>query len=90
MYHAQVWSYLLGWYKLVYHAQVWPYLLGWYKLVYHAQVWPYLLGWYKFGSTEAERTEQDAAARRQYENVVSEWLVVEAIVRQQVVYRSRI
>ena len=46
-------------------------------------MWPYLLGLYKFGSSQSERDEKDEAYRRQYENTVSEWLVVEAIVRQQ-------
>ncbi|XP_052752020.1 small G protein signaling modulator 2-like isoform X1 [Galleria mellonella] len=46
------------------------------------EVWPYLLGYYEFGSTAEERAEQDAACRRQYETTMSEWLCVEAIVRQ--------
>ncbi|KAG6446796.1 small G protein signaling modulator 2 isoform X2 [Manduca sexta] len=46
------------------------------------EVWPYLLNYYQFGSTAEERAEQDAACRRQYETTMSEWLCVEAIVRQ--------
>ncbi|KAI5634030.1 rab-GTPase-TBC domain-containing protein [Phthorimaea operculella] len=46
------------------------------------EVWPYLLGYYEFGSTTEERAEQDAACRRQYETTMSEWLCVEAIVKQ--------
>ncbi|KAJ0173087.1 hypothetical protein K1T71_011263 [Dendrolimus kikuchii] len=46
------------------------------------EVWPYLLGYYDFGSTTEERAEQDAECRRQYETTMSEWLCVEAIVRQ--------
>ncbi|CAG9559124.1 unnamed protein product [Danaus chrysippus] len=61
-----------------------------YRVVYYGgvqhdirrEVWPYLLGYYEFGSTAEERTEQDAAYRRQYETTMSEWLCVEAIVRQ--------
>ncbi|XP_053617034.1 small G protein signaling modulator 2-like isoform X2 [Plodia interpunctella] len=61
-----------------------------YRLVYYSgvqheirrEVWPYLLGYYEFGSTAEERAEQDAACRRQYETTMSEWLCVEAIVRQ--------
>ncbi|XP_072934410.1 small G protein signaling modulator 2-like [Epargyreus clarus] len=61
-----------------------------YRLVYYRgvqqeirrEVWPYLLGYYEFGSTAEERSEQDAAYRRQYETTMSEWLCVEAIVRQ--------
>ena len=46
------------------------------------QVWPYLLGYYKFGATRDKCAAQDEAARCQYENTVSEWLAVEAIVTQ--------
>ncbi|KAJ8711290.1 hypothetical protein PYW07_008532 [Mythimna separata] len=61
-----------------------------YRLVYYGgvqhdirrHVWPYLLGYYEFGSTAEERAEQDTACRRQYETTMSEWLCVEAIVRQ--------
>lgn len=37
---------------------------------------------FRFGSTSAERIEQDTLYRRQYETTMSEWLCVEAIVRQ--------
>lgn len=47
------------------------------------QVWPYLLGYFKFGSTVKEREQLDESWRKQYENTVSEWLAVEAIVQQQ-------
>ncbi|XP_041971436.1 small G protein signaling modulator 2-like isoform X2 [Aricia agestis] len=61
-----------------------------YRLVYYGgvqhdirkEVWPFLLGYYEFGSTAEERTEQDIVYRRQYETTMSEWLCVEAIVRQ--------
>lgn len=61
-----------------------------YRLVYYGgcdhslreQVWPYLLGHYEFGSTGQQRTEQDEASRQQYEKTMSEWLAVEAIVKQ--------
>ncbi|XP_075983891.1 small G protein signaling modulator 2-like isoform X2 [Anticarsia gemmatalis] len=61
-----------------------------YRLVYYGgvhheirrDVWPYLLGYYEFGSTAEERVEQDVSCRRQYETTMSEWLCVEAIVRQ--------
>ncbi|EEC03486.1 RAB GTPase-activating protein, putative [Ixodes scapularis] len=45
-------------------------------------VWPYLLGHYALGSTDAERDARDGSARASYENTLSEWLAVEAIVRQ--------
>ncbi|CAG5044138.1 unnamed protein product [Parnassius apollo] len=61
-----------------------------YRLVYYGgiqhdirrEVWPYLLGYYEFGSTAEQRSSQDSACRRQYETTMSEWLCVEAIVRQ--------
>ena len=46
------------------------------------QVWPYLLGHYKLNSTPEERDEIDFAIKDQYENTMSEWLAVEALVRQ--------
>lgn len=45
-------------------------------------MWPYLLGHYALGSTDAERDARDGSARASYENTLSEWLAVEAIVRQ--------
>ncbi|XP_068623673.1 small G protein signaling modulator 2-like [Battus philenor] len=61
-----------------------------YRLVYYGgvqqnirrDVWPYLLGYYEFGSTAEQRSAQDVAYRRQYETTMSEWLCVEAIVKQ--------
>ncbi|KAK4297111.1 hypothetical protein Pmani_030446 [Petrolisthes manimaculis] len=46
------------------------------------EVWPYLLNHYQFGSTPEERNEQDRRIRQTYETTMSEWLAVEAIVRQ--------
>lgn len=45
-------------------------------------VWPYLLGHYKFGSTVEQRGQLCEETRQAYENTMSEWLAVEAIVRQ--------
>lgn len=45
-------------------------------------LWPYLLGHYKFGSTEEQRLELSEETKQAYENTMSEWLAVEAIVRQ--------
>ncbi|XP_045119752.1 small G protein signaling modulator 1-like isoform X2 [Portunus trituberculatus] len=46
------------------------------------QVWPYLLNHYTFGSNSEQRAEQDRRIRQTYETTMSEWLAVEAIVRQ--------
>ncbi|EFX65737.1 hypothetical protein DAPPUDRAFT_332886 [Daphnia pulex] len=46
------------------------------------EVWPYLLGHYPFGSTIEERNTQDRAMQTAYESTMSEWLAVEAIIRQ--------
>ncbi|CAL1537719.1 unnamed protein product [Lymnaea stagnalis] len=61
-----------------------------YRLVYFGgvahnlrkQVWPYLLGHHKFGSSPEEREGLEQAVRTEYEKVMSEWLAVEAIIRQ--------
>lgn len=46
------------------------------------QLWPYLLGHYKFGSTSAQREQLGEETKQAYENTMSEWLAVEAIVKQ--------
>ncbi|XP_075218300.1 small G protein signaling modulator 2-like isoform X2 [Lycorma delicatula] len=61
-----------------------------FKLVYYGgvsheirkEVWPYLLGHYEFGSSFEERQQVDYVIRQNYETTMSEWLAVEAIVRQ--------
>lgn len=61
-----------------------------YRLVYFGgcqhnirkDVWPYLLGHYSFGTTIEQRAELDETNRHYYETTMSEWLAVEAIVRQ--------
>lgn len=45
-------------------------------------MWPYLLGHYPFESTIDEREAQDRAMQSTYETTMSEWLAVEAIIRQ--------
>ncbi|CAG2162085.1 unnamed protein product, partial [Oppiella nova] len=45
-------------------------------------VWPYLLGHYAFEMSDDERAERDKETQHMYEMVMSEWLAVEAIVRQ--------
>ncbi|XP_023715456.1 small G protein signaling modulator 2 isoform X2 [Cryptotermes secundus] len=46
------------------------------------EMWPYLLGHYRFGSSPEDRQELDLATQQSYETTMSEWLAVEAIVRQ--------
>ncbi|XP_075159014.1 small G protein signaling modulator 1-like [Haematobia irritans] len=46
------------------------------------EVWPYLLGHYSFGSSTEERQKLDDTSKHYYETTMSEWLAVEAIVRQ--------
>lgn len=45
-------------------------------------LWPYLLGHYKFGTTEKQRELLSEETKQAYENTMSEWLAVEAIVKQ--------
>ncbi|KAH9404006.1 Small G protein signaling modulator 2 [Tyrophagus putrescentiae] len=61
-------------YRLVYYGGVEPTI--------RAQVWPYLLEHYRFGDTEEMKGSHDREMRQYYEMVMSEWLAVEAIVRQ--------
>lgn len=61
-----------------------------YRLVYFGgaahdirkEVWPYLLGHYSFGQTPEETRALDENTKHYYETTMSEWLAVEAIVRQ--------
>ncbi|EEB20263.1 run and tbc1 domain-containing protein, putative [Pediculus humanus corporis] len=46
------------------------------------EVWPFLLGHYEFGSTIQQRVELDLTTQHNYETIMSDWLAVEAIVRQ--------
>ncbi|XP_041455955.1 small G protein signaling modulator 2-like isoform X2 [Lytechinus variegatus] len=46
------------------------------------EVWPYLLGHYKLNSTEEERGGVDEGVRLNYEQILAEWMAVEAIIRQ--------
>ncbi|KFM69456.1 Small G protein signaling modulator 1, partial [Stegodyphus mimosarum] len=46
------------------------------------EVWPYLLGHYEFGSSQDEREKHNTDIQTSYETTMSEWLAVEAIVRQ--------
>lgn len=46
------------------------------------EVWPYLLGHYEFRSSQEEREQHDKCIQSSYESIMSEWLAVEAIVKQ--------
>uniref|UniRef100_A0A8D8Q3K9 Small G protein signaling modulator 1 n=1 Tax=Cacopsylla melanoneura TaxID=428564 RepID=A0A8D8Q3K9_9HEMI len=46
------------------------------------EVWPFLLGHHTFHSTREERIQKDLDTKQSYETTMSEWLAVEAIVRQ--------
>lgn len=61
-------------YRLVYFGGVEPEI--------RKEVWPYLLGHYTFGTTQEQREELDLNTHNYYETTMSEWLAVEAIVRQ--------
>nr|KAG5690241.1 hypothetical protein BaRGS_026693 [Batillaria attramentaria] len=54
----------------------------WADICVNGVVWPYLLGHYKFKSTPQERACLDDTMRQGYERIMSEWLAVEAIIRQ--------
>ncbi|KAL4223147.1 Small G protein signaling modulator 2 [Mactra antiquata] len=61
-----------------------------FRLVYYGgiehsirkQVWPYLLGHYKFDSTQEDRDYLDKKTQTLYEKTMSEWLAIEAIIKQ--------
>lgn len=61
-------------YRLVYFGGVAPEI--------RKEVWPYLLGHHSFGQTPEEIREHDENTKHYYETTMSEWLAVEAIVRQ--------
>lgn len=46
------------------------------------KVWPYLLNHYTFGMTSDERKKQDEETHHHYETTMTEWLAIEAIVKQ--------
>ncbi|XP_050520777.1 small G protein signaling modulator 2-like isoform X4 [Daktulosphaira vitifoliae] len=46
------------------------------------EVWPFLLGHYAFGSSSEERATLDSRCKQDYETTMSEWMAVEAIIRQ--------
>ncbi len=46
------------------------------------QVWPYLLGQYKWTFNDQDKRDHDKKLRSQYENKLSDWMAIEAIVRQ--------
>ncbi|XP_052224639.1 small G protein signaling modulator 1-like [Dreissena polymorpha] len=61
-----------------------------FRLVYYGgiehsirkQVWPFMLGHYKFDSSIEDREFLDKKTQTLYEKTMSEWLAIEAIIRQ--------
>jgi hypothetical protein len=46
------------------------------------QIWPFLLGHYKWDYSSADKAEADARIQTAYEHKLSDWMAIEAIVRQ--------
>lgn len=61
-------------YRLVYFGGIEPTI--------RTEVWPYLLEHYRFEDTHETKANHDREMRQYYEMIMSEWLAVEAIVRQ--------
>lgn len=61
-----------------------------YRLIYYGgiehsirkKVWPYLLEHYRFQDKHQDKLNHDDSMRQKYEMIMSDWLAVEAIVRQ--------
>ena len=47
-----------------------------------AQIWPYLLGHYAWKQSPEDKAKVDKKVKSQYENKLSDWMAIEAIVRQ--------
>jgi hypothetical protein len=46
------------------------------------QIWPFLLGHYKWKYSMSDCEEVDKRTHSSYENKLSDWMAIEAIVRQ--------
>ena len=46
------------------------------------QVWPYLFGHYKWDFNYKDRRDMDRKTQTNYENKLSDWMAIDAIVRQ--------
>ena len=46
------------------------------------QVWPYLFGHYKWDFSSKDRRDMDRKNQSNYENKLSDWMAIDAIVRQ--------
>jgi len=53
-----------------------------FQLFFLQQIWPFLLGHYKWRHTASDCAEIDRKTTSSYENKVSDWMAIEAIVRQ--------
>ena len=61
-------------YRRIYYGGIHPDL--------RKKVWPYLLGHYKWDFGPAEQAAADSRVQEAYEHKLSDWMAIEAIVRQ--------
>ena len=46
------------------------------------QIWPYLLSHYSWEFDERDREDADESVQRAYEHKLTDWMAIEAIVKQ--------
>ena len=60
----------------------WKIYLGGIEASLRKEVWPYILGHYKWSFTPEDKVKADQKVKVAYENRLSDWMAIEAIVRQ--------